>query len=781
MRRILWVLTVAMMAVVGLPSIAAAKSTTKACPSVTVGNYKATGIRVTPNLGCKAATIDLKHWLKTPTRLSQDAKSWRLVKGAHETARGTYETAYGRNRMIIWFWFIRMASPKPPTPTPTPVPPVPTPTPVPPVPTPTPTPTPTPKQDQTISFTSTKPAAIVGGTYAVTANATSGLPVALTLDASSSGCSIAGASVSFAAVGTCVIDANQAGNASYNAAPQASQTVTITKALQTIAITSTTNPVVGGSYTVVATASSGLPVSLSIDSSSKAGACSLNGATVSFTGGGACVIDANEAGNAAYDVATQVQQALTVSLQGQTIKFTSTAPINPPLGATPYTVTASATSNLPVTFSVDSSSTVGACSVSGALVTFTDAGACVIDANQAGNGTYSPAPTMQQPITVALPASNLQIALTVGGQPLAASYPWGSSTSSQTGVASCTDTAGLTCKVTATLDGTAVTSPASISLPTNIAGKLHTILVSATDNAGGGASKLVIYSVTAVGYYGIAFDDGPSPTYTPLAIAALQNQSLPGLIPGPTGQSSHIPATFFLCGGNQCGTDGLGGVQNNGALAQQEVVDGFVIGDHTWDHFNIGDITDTVNTYDNIPCGTETATITPTFTTLGKLTGLCPQYEIEDTAMEIHAVTGVWPQFFRPPYGDYSGNGNILAGPLSGTFALLNTAAADLTAKFGAPVGYSIALTSWSVDSTDSSSPAPASSAAIAIANETVQNGGILLMHDDNQLTVGAISLTINAEAAKGLLPGKLATTTTGVGGPFGSPQPDYYVNAIAP
>jgi hypothetical protein len=197
-----------------------------------------------------------------------------------------------------------------------------------------------------------------------------------------------------------VIDADQAGNADYNAAPEASQSVTIAKALQTIAITSTTTPVVGGSYTVTATASSGLPVSLSLDPSSKAGACSLNGAIVSFTGGGACVIDANQTGNAAYDAATQAQQSLTVTLQGQTIKFTSTAPTNPTVGATPYTVTASATSNLPITFSIDSSSTVGACSVSGALVTFTGVGACVIDANQAGDGTYNPAPQVQQPITI---------------------------------------------------------------------------------------------------------------------------------------------------------------------------------------------------------------------------------------------------------------------------------------------------------------------------------------------------------------------------------------------
>ncbi len=86
------------------------------------------------------------------------------------------------------------------------------------------------KGDQTINFTSTPPAsAQVGGpTYNVTATASSGLTVAFTIDGSASSvCSISGSTVSFTSVGTCVIDANQAGNANYNAAPQAQQTFVI--------------------------------------------------------------------------------------------------------------------------------------------------------------------------------------------------------------------------------------------------------------------------------------------------------------------------------------------------------------------------------------------------------------------------------------------------------------------------------------------------------------------------------------------------------------------------
>ena len=82
------------------------------------------------------------------------------------------------------------------------------------------------KANQVIVFTSTAPAsAFVGGTYIPTATGgASGNPVIFTIDASASlVCSISGGTVSFNAEGTCVIDANQAGDAHYNAAPQVQQ------------------------------------------------------------------------------------------------------------------------------------------------------------------------------------------------------------------------------------------------------------------------------------------------------------------------------------------------------------------------------------------------------------------------------------------------------------------------------------------------------------------------------------------------------------------------------
>jgi hypothetical protein len=254
------------------------------------------------------------------------------------------------------------------------------------------------KSSQTITFTSSAPSpAAVGGTpYQVTATASSGLAVSFSIAAGSAGvCSISGSTVSFTAAGTCVVHADQAGNASYLAAPQVQQSFAVGLQSQTVTFTSTapSGAVVGGpTYTVAATASSGLAVTFSVAPGS-AGVCSISGTTVSITGAGTCVVNADQAGNANY-AAAQVQQSFAVGKGSQTITFTSTPPKadrNDP----PYIVSATATSGLAVTFTTDVSSN-GVCSVSGNTVSFQGRGTCIVYANQAGNANWLPAPQTQQ-------------------------------------------------------------------------------------------------------------------------------------------------------------------------------------------------------------------------------------------------------------------------------------------------------------------------------------------------------------------------------------------------
>jgi hypothetical protein len=264
------------------------------------------------------------------------------------------------------------------------------------------------KKNQTITFTSTAPSnATVGGpTYTVSATASSGLAVSFKVDEASVGvCTISGSTVSF--IGTsaaCTIDANQEGDEQYNAAPQAQQSFGVGRGSQAITFTSTapTSATVGGpSYTVTAKGGvSGEPVILTLDPASKS-VCTLSGnktgSTVSFVGAGTCTIDANQAGNPNYEAAPQKQQSFSVG-RTQTITFTSGPPSSATVGGSAYTVTATATSGLPVSFS---SSTPATCTAFGATVRFVGPGVCAINADQVGDAEFWPAPQVQQLFVVA--------------------------------------------------------------------------------------------------------------------------------------------------------------------------------------------------------------------------------------------------------------------------------------------------------------------------------------------------------------------------------------------
>jgi hypothetical protein len=211
-------------------------------------------------------------------------------------------------------------------------------------------------------------------------------------------CTISGSTVSFTGKGTCTIDANQAGNENYNAAPQAQQPVNVGKGSQEITFSSTapSNATVGGpTYIVEATASSRLAVSFSSETPA---VCSVSVSTVSFSSAGNCTIDANQPGDVNYEEAMTKTQTFAVHQLSQSISFTSSPPSSATVGGSSYTVAATATSTLAVSFS---SATPSVCTISGPTVSFVGAGTCTVDANQAGNAEYAPALQVQQSFAVA--------------------------------------------------------------------------------------------------------------------------------------------------------------------------------------------------------------------------------------------------------------------------------------------------------------------------------------------------------------------------------------------
>jgi hypothetical protein len=242
---------------------------------------------------------------------------------------------------------------------------------------------------QTITFANPG-TQMVGTPLTLSATATSGLAVSFT-SATTGICTVSGTTATFLATGTCSIDADQAGNSSYAAAPEIQQSFTVNGEAQTITFPTIAAQSVGTPLTLAATATSGLAVSFTSTTTS---ICTASGGTATFIASGTCTIDANQAGNSTYTAAPQVQQSFTVNIGSQTITFAN--PGTQTVG-TPLTLSATATSGLAVTFT---SSTASICTVSGATATFIASGTCTIDANQAGNSSYAPAPQVQQSFTV---------------------------------------------------------------------------------------------------------------------------------------------------------------------------------------------------------------------------------------------------------------------------------------------------------------------------------------------------------------------------------------------
>ena len=89
----------------------------------------------------------------------------------------------------------------------------------------------------------------------------------------------------------------------------------------------------------------------------------------------------------------------------QTITLTTSPPNSATVGGTDTLAATGGASGNAVTFSIDASSTAGACSLSGAVVSFGGAGTCVIDANQAGSTTYAAAPQVQVSVSVQAPGT----------------------------------------------------------------------------------------------------------------------------------------------------------------------------------------------------------------------------------------------------------------------------------------------------------------------------------------------------------------------------------------
>ena len=250
------------------------------------------------------------------------------------------------------------------------------------------------QESQTITFGALSNQALGTSPFTLSATASSGLAVSFA-STTPAVCTISGATATLVSMGTCTIQATQGGNANYAAAAPVNQSFQVTQESQTIIFGALSNQALGTApFTLSATASSGLAVSFA---STTPAVCTVSGTTATLVNVGTCTIQATQAGNANYAAATPVNQSFQVTQESQSQTITFGALSNQALGTAPFTLSATASSGLRVSFN---SQTTGICTVSGTTVTLVNVGTCTIQATQAGNANYAAATPVNQSLQV---------------------------------------------------------------------------------------------------------------------------------------------------------------------------------------------------------------------------------------------------------------------------------------------------------------------------------------------------------------------------------------------
>lgn len=155
----------------------------------------------------------------------------------------------------------------------------------------------------------------------------------------------------------------------------------------------------------------------------------------------------------------------------------------------------------------------------------------------------------------------------------------------------------------------------------------------------------------------LTFDDGPNSKYTPLLLKGLKERG--------------VHATFFLMGKN---------IEGKEALVKQIQEEGHLIGNHTYNHVQ-----------------------------LDKISKEAAKEEIETTNQKIFEITGVYPAWLRPPYGEWRKNLDFYVEMF--------------------PVLWDVDTLDWKSKNVDS---------IMKIVRSEVPDGAVILMHDAYQSSVDA-------------------------------------------
>jgi len=262
---------------------------------------------------------------------------------------------------------------------------------------------------QTITFGALGDRTLNQAAVVVSATASSGLAVTFTtttpLVCSATGTN--GATISPAAVGVCTVQADQAGDGTFAAAPAVQRSFQVSKGSQTITFGPLPDVTLGHLPIVVsATASTGFTVTFTTTTPAVCTSSGANGATITIVAAGTCTVRADQAGNSIFGPAPSVSQSFGVSKAAQAITFAALS--DKTTLQTPVTVSATSSSLLTVTFSTTTPATCTASGTNGSTITLLAAGTCTVQADQPGNATFNPAPAVVRSFAVTRAAQTIQ-------------------------------------------------------------------------------------------------------------------------------------------------------------------------------------------------------------------------------------------------------------------------------------------------------------------------------------------------------------------------------------
>ena len=252
----------------------------------------------------------------------------------------------------------------------------------------------------------------------ITLNATASSGLAVTYASSDTSiATISGSTLTIAAnaLGTVTITASQSGgvdpsnsNLTYLAAEDVSHTFSVAKADQfiTFAALPDRNNTDGQTFTLSATASSGLTVSFE---SNNTAIVEVNGTTATIKDEGPVTITASQAGNATYN-ATSKSRSFNTIKDSQTISFSAIADTNTSVSS--ITASATASSGLAVVFESNDTSII---TVSGSTLNIQGAGNVTVTARQPGNYAYRAALPEARSFNVKLVGRPLVVLFDGGG------------------------------------------------------------------------------------------------------------------------------------------------------------------------------------------------------------------------------------------------------------------------------------------------------------------------------------------------------------------------------